>query len=58
MFGFHLGIMHISRNETYDDNNKVMKSICKTHVFGPHGLQWMVNEGRFRIVGENITINS
>jgi hypothetical protein len=57
MFGFHLGIMHISSNETYDDN-KVMKSICKALVFGPHGLQWMVNEGRFRIVGENITINS
>jgi len=58
MFVFHLGIMHISIDETYDDNNKVMISICKAPIFGPHGLQWMVNEVRFRIVGENITINS
>jgi hypothetical protein len=27
MFGFHLGIVHVSKDEGYDDNNNVIRSI-------------------------------
>jgi len=27
MFGFHLGTVHVSKDETYDDNNNVIRFI-------------------------------
>ncbi len=53
MFGFHLGTIHVSKNETYDDNNNVIRSIYQVLVLGDFGLESRVNVGRFRIVVEN-----
>jgi hypothetical protein len=52
MFGFHLGIVHVSKNKMYDDNNNVIKSIYQVSVLGDFGLEWKVNVGRFRIIVE------
>jgi hypothetical protein len=50
MFGFHLGIVHVSKNQTYDDNNDVIRSIYQVLVLGDFGLEWKVNVGRFGII--------
>jgi hypothetical protein len=34
MFGFHLGIIHVSKDEAYDDDNNVIKSIYHVLVLG------------------------
>jgi hypothetical protein len=52
MFGFHLGTIHVSKNETYDDNNNVIRSIYQVLVLGDFGLESRVNVGRFKIVVE------
>jgi len=50
MFGFHLRIVHVSKDEAYDDNNNVIRSIYQIPVLGHFGLEWRVNAGRFRII--------
>jgi hypothetical protein len=54
MFGFHSGIVHVSKDETYDDNNNVIRSIYQVPVLGDFSLEWKVNGGRFRIVTKNL----
>jgi len=53
MFGFHLGTIHVSKNEKYDDNNNVIKYIYQVLVLGDFGLESRVNVWRFKIVVEN-----
>jgi hypothetical protein len=43
MFGFHLGTIHVSKNEKYDDNNNVIKYIYQVSVLGDFGLESRVN---------------
>ncbi len=54
MFGFHLRIVYVSKDEMYDDNNNVIRSIYQVLVFGDFGLEWRVNAGRFKIIVENL----
>jgi len=54
MFGFHLRIFYVSKDEMYDDNNNLIRSIYQVLVFGDFGLEWRVNAGRFKIVVENL----
>jgi len=39
MFGFHLGIVHVSKDKTYDDNNNVIRSIYQVPILGDFGLE-------------------
>jgi hypothetical protein len=43
MFGFHLGIVDVSKDKTYDDNNNVIRSIYQVPILGDFGLEWRVN---------------
>jgi hypothetical protein len=43
MFGFHMGIVHVSKDEMYDDDNDVIKSIYHVLFLGDFGLEWKVN---------------
>jgi hypothetical protein len=54
MFGFHSGIVHVSKDEAYDDNNNVIRSIYQVPVLGDFSLEWKVNCVRFRIVTKNL----
>jgi hypothetical protein len=58
MFGFHMGIVHVSKNETYDDNNNVIRSIYQVSILGDFGLEWRVNVGRFKVVVNFFSKNS
>jgi hypothetical protein len=42
MFGFHLEIIHVSKDDAYDANNNVIKSIYQVLVIGDLGLEWRV----------------
>jgi hypothetical protein len=53
MLGFHLGIAHVSKDDAYDANNNLIRSIYLTLVIGDLVLKWRVNFGRFKIVMEN-----
>ncbi len=39
MFGFHLGIVHVSKDKAYDDNNNVIRSIYQVPILGDFGLE-------------------
>jgi hypothetical protein len=54
MFGFQLGTMHTSKDNVYDDNNNVIKSIYQALVITTSGLEWTLNINKFSIIGENL----
>jgi hypothetical protein len=58
MFGFYTRIVHVSKDEMYDDNNNVIRSIYQVLIFGDFGLEWRVNAGRFKIVVESLPKSS
>jgi len=58
MFSFHLGTMHVSKDDAYDANNNVIRSIYQVLIIGDFSLQWRVNTKRFRIVAKNLWKNS
>jgi hypothetical protein len=58
MFDFHLGIIHVSKDDAYDANNNVIKFIYQVSVISDTGLKWRVNFRRFRIVAKNLPIRS
>jgi len=58
MFNFHLGIIHVSKDDAYDANNNVIKFIYQVSVINDMGLKWRVNSRRFRIVVKNLPIRS
>ncbi len=58
MFGFHLINIQVSKDETFDDNNNVIRSNYQILVFGDFGLVWRVNVGRFKTVAENLPKSS
>jgi hypothetical protein len=54
MFGFHLRIVHISKDDAYDANNNVIRSIYQVPIIGGLSLEWRVNLGRLRIIAKNL----
>jgi len=54
MFGFHLGTIHISKDDAYDANNNVIISIYQVPIIGDLSLEWRVNFGRFKIIAKNL----
>jgi hypothetical protein len=58
MFGFHLKIVHVSKDKAYDVNNNVIRSIYQVPILGDFGLEWRVNVRRFKIVVENLLKSS
>jgi len=58
MFGFHSGIVHVSKDKMYDDNNNVIRSIYQVPVLGDFRFEWRVNARKFRIVGESLLKSS
>jgi hypothetical protein len=59
MFGFLLGSIHVSKDVACGHNNVVINSIFQlVPSSGPRGLQWMVNNGMYQIVGESLVRNS
>ncbi len=58
MFSFHLGTMHVSKDNAYDANNNVIRSIYQVLIISDFNLQWRVNTKRFRIVAKNLRKNS
>jgi hypothetical protein len=58
MFGFHSGIVHVSKDETYDDNNNVIGSNYQVPILGDFHFEWRVNSRKIKIVGENLLKSS
>jgi Tat protein secretion system quality control protein TatD with DNase activity len=58
MFGFHPRNVHVSKDEVYDHNNNVIRSIYQVIVFGDFGLEWKLNARSFRIVVKNLSKSS
>ncbi len=54
MFNFHLGIVHVSKDDAYDANNNVV-SIYHFLVIGDLDLEWKVNLERFTIIVKNLS---
>jgi len=45
MFGFHSRIVHVFKDEAYDDNNNVIRSIYHVPVLGDFNFEWRVSGG-------------
>jgi hypothetical protein len=52
MFGFQFGTMHTSKDNVYDDNNNVIRSIYQVLVTTTQGSKWTFNIGKFSIIGK------
>jgi hypothetical protein len=52
MFGLQPNIVHISKDDAYDDNNNVTRSIYQVLVNVSQGLEGIFNGRMFKIVGE------
>lgn len=52
-----LGIVHISKDNVYDDNNNVTRLVYQD-PFPNAQHEWTFNVGRFKIVGENLPKSS
>jgi hypothetical protein len=53
MFGFQLGIVHISKDIVYNDNNNAFRIVYQVSITTTQGLEWSFNTGKFSIIGEN-----
>ncbi len=58
MFGFQLGIVHILKDDAYDDNNNVTIIVYQVPIIIAQGLEWTFNARRFKIVGQNLPKSS
>jgi hypothetical protein len=54
MFGFLLGSIPISMDTTCDDKNIITNGIYELPLVGSHGLYWLVNISKYRIVGDQL----
>jgi hypothetical protein len=43
MFGFQPGIVHISKDDAYDDNNNVTIIVYQVSIIITPGLKWTLN---------------
>ncbi len=53
MFGFHLRTMHVFKDNKYNDNNNIIKSIYHVPIIDDLGLKWMMNV--FMIIAKNLS---
>jgi hypothetical protein len=54
---FQFGIVHISKDDVYDDNNNVTRLVYQDPL--PNAQhEWTFNVGRFKFVGENLPKSS
>jgi hypothetical protein len=58
MFGFHPRMVHVPKDDAYDANNNVIRSIYQVPVIVDLGLEWRVNVERFKIIAENLSGSS
>jgi hypothetical protein len=58
MFSFHLGTIHVSKDNVYDANNNVIRFIYQVLVIGDFSLEWRVNARRFKILTTECGCNS
>jgi len=47
--------MHVFKDNAYDDNNNVIRSIYQILIIDDIGLKWMVNVEKFMIVAKNLS---
>jgi len=52
MFGLQPNTVHISKDDAYDDNNNVTRSIYQVPMNVSQGLEWIFNGRMFKVVGE------
>jgi hypothetical protein len=52
MFGLQPDTVHISKEDAYDDNNNVTRSIYQVPVNASQGLKWIIDGKMFKIVGK------
>jgi hypothetical protein len=58
MFGFHLKIVHVSKDDAYDADNNVIGFIYQVSIIGDLDLEWKVNSERFKIIAKNLPRSS
>jgi hypothetical protein len=54
MFGFHPRMVHVPKDDAYDANNNIIRSIYQVPVIVDLSLEWRVNVERFKIIAKNI----
>jgi hypothetical protein len=54
MFGFQHGYIHVSIDDTYDNNSVIQNSIYQESISNPNGVHWDVKARRYRIIGDNL----
>ncbi len=57
MSNFHPRIVHVSKDDAYDANNNVIRSIYQILVIGDLDLEWRVNFERFTTITKNLLKN-
>jgi hypothetical protein len=50
----NMEIMHNFKDDAFDDNNNVIKSIYHVLFSSAHGLEWTFRAKKFRIVGKKL----
>jgi hypothetical protein len=58
MLVFKLGFLHISKDVLYDFNNLVSSSLYQISTTTSQWHQWVVNSGRYHIIGNSLIHNS
>jgi hypothetical protein len=54
MFNFHPRIVHVSKDDAYDANNNVIRSIYQVLVIGDLNLEWRVKFEKFMIIAKSL----
>jgi hypothetical protein len=54
---FQFGVVHISKDDVYDDNNNVTRLVYQDPLTNAQH-EWTFNVGRFKFVGENLPKSS
>jgi hypothetical protein len=54
MFRVQLRIVHISKDDAFDDDNNIIRFIYQVLFPIAHELGWILHVDRFRSIGENL----
>jgi hypothetical protein len=54
MFGFQFRIVHISKDDAFNNDNNITRFIYQVLLPSAHRLGWTLHVDRFRTIGENL----
>jgi hypothetical protein len=57
MFVFRQGFVHVPKDVSYEDDNIILSFIYQVPDVNPKRMFWIVTNGKYRIIGENVLNN-